>query len=115
MAEIQPTPASPSASKTAKTVEVPRENPFTAFRRQIPAPLLTWEPKPITASCVNPVVDERGAANLLGVSQDLMKKWRQRKWGPNYIQYGENGPVRYELNEITEFRAFHGVQVRSNQ
>ena len=59
----------------------------------------------------NPVVNECGAAGLLGVSQELLKKWRQRGFGPNYIPYGENGPIRYELNELTEFREVHVVLV----
>ncbi len=46
----------------------------------------------------NPLLKERSAAVLLDMSPGLLKKWRQRNWGPNYIQYGEDGPVRYELD-----------------
>lgn len=66
---------------------------------------------PVKALCSNSVLNERSAAALVGVTQDLMKKRRQRGWGPNYIQYGENGLVRYELLELMEFRAAHRVQV----
>jgi hypothetical protein len=61
-------------------------------------------PQPLSAYDDNPVLNEAGAAFVLGVSQDLLKKWRQRKQGPDYIQYGHNGPVRYELNALLVFR-----------
>jgi len=91
------------------------ERPYVALRKQIPKMLLEYEPKPLKALCSNPVLNERSAAALVGVSQDLMKKWRQRGFGPNYIQYGENGPVRYELLELTEFREIHRVQASSKK
>jgi hypothetical protein len=30
--------------------------------------------------------------------------------GPDYIQYGADGPVRYEFNALMEFRATHVVK-----
>jgi len=74
---------------------------LAAFRKQIPEALLYYEPKPTRAIFGNPVVNEHGAAGLLGVSQELLKKWQQRSLGPNYIQYGKNGPIRYELTLLS--------------
>ena len=39
-----------------------------------------------------------------------MKKWRQRNQGPDYIQYGKDGTVRYELTALMAYRAAHRVQ-----
>jgi len=92
--------------------------PFAAsseFRKNIPEMFLTCEPQPVSAHCNNPLLDEHGAAVFLGLSRELLKKWSQRGFGPDYIQYGKNGPIRYEVNELTEFRLFHRIQLRSAQ
>ena len=81
-----------------------------AQRREIPATLLKLEPRPLSAYDDNPVFDERSAALFVGVSADCLKKWRQRKQGPDYIQYGPNGAVRYELNALQNFRDRHTVR-----
>lgn len=81
-----------------------------AQRREIPATRLKLEPKPLSAYDDNPVFDELSAARFVGVSADCLKKWRQRKQGPDYIQYGTNGPVRYELNALQSFRERHTVR-----
>jgi hypothetical protein len=39
------------------------------------------------------VFDEYGAALVLGLSRELSIKWRQHGIGPDYIQYGKNGPI----------------------
>jgi hypothetical protein len=88
---------------------------FAAFRKQIPEALLIYEPKPSKALFGNPVVNVHGAAGQLGVSQELLKNWRQRSFGPNYFQYGKSGPIRYELIELTEFRESHVVLVRAKK
>lgn len=77
--------------------------------------LLAFEPLPQKAYDDNPVLDERSAGVILGVSPELLKKWRQRGQGPNYIQYGENGPVRYEFDVLFEFRNSRSVQVGSRR
>jgi hypothetical protein len=56
------------------------------------------------------VFNENGAARLIGVTADCLKKWRQRKQGPDYIQYSHNGPIRYELKALMEFRDKHRVR-----
>jgi hypothetical protein len=78
----------------------------TAQRTQIPATYLSLEPKPLSAYNDDGVLNEQGAASVLGVSAEQMKKWRQRKQGPNYIQYGKDGPVRYELKALMAFRDY---------
>ena len=77
--------------------------------------LLDFEPQPLRVRESNPLLKEDSAAVLLAVSQDLMKKWRQRDWGPNYIQYGKDGPVRYEFEALMDFRERHRVEVRSKK
>jgi hypothetical protein len=54
-----------------------------------------------------------GAAKILSVGVELLKKWRQRDQGPDYVQYGPGGPVRYELDALMAFRALHRVRVSS--
>jgi len=83
-------------------------------RIQIPMAYLEVEPSPVWAHNGNPVFNERGAAELIGVSAELLKKWRQRNQGPDYIQYGRGGPIRYELNVLTAFRDAHKVHVGSD-
>jgi hypothetical protein len=82
-----------------------------AQRRELPATYLALEPKPILAYDDNPVFNEIGAAQLIGVTADCLKKWRHRKQGPDYIQYGSNGPVRYELKALMEFRDKYRVRL----
>ena len=82
-----------------------------AQRRQVPATLLRLEPRPLSAYDDNPVFDEITAARYLGVTDHCLKKWRQRKQGPDYIQYGTNGPVRYELKALMEFRDTYRVRL----
>jgi hypothetical protein len=86
-----------------------------ARRTETPASRLSVEAKPLSAYDNNPVLNDQGAAFILGVSSDLLKKWRQRKQGPDYIQYGPSGPVRYELNELMEFRDYYRIYLSSSR
>jgi hypothetical protein len=66
-------------------------------------------PKPRRWSTVwdfnyDPVLYEKIAANLLRQRRETLKKWRQRKRGPAYIQYGKNGVVRYPLSALKAYR-----------
>jgi hypothetical protein len=65
--------------------------------------------KPLSDYDSNPVLDSQGAAFVLGVSVDLLKKWRKRMRGPDYIQYGAAGTVRYELKALMEFRDYYKI------
>lgn len=61
----------------------------------------------------DPVFDSRTAGRILGFSAERLKKWRQRDQGPDYIQYGMYGEVRYELSALMAYRAAHTVKVGS--
>ena len=115
IARPQPPSAEPLLHPVADGKGSPPASLPAAFRRQIPKMLLAFEPLPQKAYDDNPVLDERSAAVILGVSPELLKKWRQRDQGPNYIQHGENGPVRYEFDVLYEFRNSHTVQVGSRR
>jgi len=65
----------------------------------------TFDDKPLFGICE--------AAEFLAVGVDLLKKWRQRDQGPDYVQYGPGGPVRYELDALMAFRARHRVRANS--
>jgi hypothetical protein len=82
-------------------------------RLQIPMVYLGVEPRPVWACDGNPVFNEESAARLVGVSKDCLKKWRQRNKGPDYIQYGQGGPIRYELSALNAFRDANRVHVGS--
>ncbi len=79
-------------------------------RGVVPGIYLTLEKLPLSVFDDNPVFNEFGAAKLVGVSAEVLKKWRQRNMGPDYIQYGAAGPVRYELSALMAFRAAHKVK-----
>ena len=80
-------------------------------RTHIPRVFLDLAPRPMLAYDDNPVFNEASAATFLGISAECIKKWRQRNQGPDYIQYGPGGPVRYELNTLIAFRAAHKITV----
>ena len=98
--------ALPLDAKATPMAEYPPPN-----RTQIPDLHLSLECWPLSAYDDNPVLNENGASILLGVSEECMKKWRQRDQGPDYLQYGRGGPVRYERDALMEFRAVHRVKV----
>jgi hypothetical protein len=81
-----------------------------AKRTELPGTYLKLEQPPISAFDDNPVFNESGAAQILGLSAEQLKKWRQRNMGPDYIQYGPAGPVRYTLNALMSFRTTHTVK-----
>jgi hypothetical protein len=116
-AAVQPQhPSSVPSSHPAVDPNVPLPNVSSAPRcTQVPAIYLTVERPPISTYDDNPIIDERGAAAFLGLRPETLKKWRQRDQGPDYIQFGQAGPVRYELDTLTAFRAAHRVQVGSNR
>ena len=87
----------------------------TARRTERYSFLLEVERPPISAIDDNPALKEDAAARLLGLSNETVKKWRQRGIGPNYIQYGPDGPVRYFLNDLLEFRNAHIIKTRPMQ
>ncbi len=103
-AKAAPAPRPAVPAKISQTAQL-----RTAQRKMIPATYISIEVKPLSAYDDNPVLNERGAAFVVGVSPDLLKKWRQRNQGPDYTQYGQGGPVRYELKALLAFRDYHRV------
>lgn len=78
---------------------------------KIPSRLHQLEPRePFRLIHDNPIFDIYDAARILGISQQLLEKWRQRGQGPDYIQYGPAGPVRYELSALKRFKAMYRIR-----
>ena len=95
----------------AQANSLPQAEPGAPMRTQIPERYMLLEPKqPLSVIDDAPVFDAVAAARILGVSVERMKKWRQRNQGPDYIQYGKDGTVRYELTALMAYRAAHRVQ-----
>ena len=102
---------SPQSARSAGTPEPAQPvQEGAAQRRELPGEYLTLELQPISAFNDNPVFNEFGAAQIVGVSAETLKKWRQRDMGPDYIQYGAEGPVRYELDALKAYRATHTIK-----
>ena len=101
---------SPRPEERAHTIELVR--PISVPRKAIPPVaqppqrLMTLEPpRPLSAINDDPVFETREAAEILGVSYERMKKWRQRGQGPYYIQYeGPGGSVHYALSALKAYR-----------
>lgn len=58
------------------------------------------------------VLDTRGAANILGETHDVLKKWRQRNQGPDYVRFPD-GHIRYRLSTLLQFLEDHTVHPES--
>ena len=108
-------PQSPSTTPHSRPIADPQpassSNPARPHRIEIPERYIGLEQPPLSAFDDNPVFNEYSAAQIVGVSAECLKKWRQRNQGPDYIQYGRSGPVRYELNALMAFRATYRVEV----
>ncbi len=113
--EYQPLLRKLIAAKGKLPTESRLHSPGPAKRTELPGRYLTLEQPPISAFDDNPVFDEFCAARFLGLSTETLKKWRQRDLGPDYIQYGPGGPVRYELNALMAFRAANTVKPAKNK
>ena len=104
------------SSQPTNEVNSPRSAALAAsHRRLVSRVFLDLAPRPLLAYDDNPVFNEASAARFLGISAECIKKWRQRNQGPDYIQYGPGGPVRYELNTLIAFRAAHKITVGGQQ
>ena len=58
-----------------------------------------------------PAVDEKGAAEFLGVEPWTLQKWRYQKAGPPYVKYGtkKSSPIRYPMAGLRAFRVAASV------
>ncbi len=49
------------------------------------------------------------AAYILGVTDEALKKWRQRSQGPEFVRF-PNGDIRYRQSVVLKFREDHTVR-----
>jgi hypothetical protein len=102
-------PTSRYAGEAASTSQAEAATPK---RTEIPERYMWLEPpRPLIVIDDVPVFDVFAAARILGITAECLKKWRQRNQGPDYIQYGKDGAVRYELTALMAYRAAHRVQI----
>jgi len=85
------------------------------LRFLLPTRYTKLEPsRPLSAFNDDPLFNPKAAARILAVSVECLKKWRQRKRGPKYIKYGEDGPVRYAWSDLKRFRSQHAIVPEEN-
>lgn len=98
----QPQPTQPSTAT---------DTPTSTQVAEIPSRIRELEPAaPPLVAIDDPVFNTPDAAQILGVTADRLIKWRQRRQGPEYLQYEHRGPVRYELSALIAFKAAHRVR-----
>src|SRR3954464_610526 len=75
----------------------------SAFRRSCATSELPCPPRPAVLSLepipLDPKLETFKAAQFLGRSVEVLKKWRQRGIGPKFIRY-EDGIIRYALSAL---------------
>jgi predicted DNA-binding transcriptional regulator AlpA len=51
------------------------------------------------------LLTSKEVATLLGVSNNTLVAWRQKRYGPKFIKLSEDGSggVRYRLSDVEEF------------
>ena len=113
MARRQSQPAIPSSLRTVAAKQFQPVDLIAPHITQMPAEYPSVESRALSFFDDNPLFGTCEAAEILAVGVDLLKKWRRRDQGPDYVQYGPGGPVRYELNALMAFRARHRVRVSS--
>lgn len=118
-AAFNPVPANKPAAVLRPPEQAPSPNPqkpAQARRFIVPAFYTQLEPRrPLSAYNDDPLFDTADAAKLLGISEELLKKWRMRRQGPDYVQYGKSGPVRYFLSDLKAYRVAHKVRLGNGQ
>jgi hypothetical protein len=84
-------------------------------RRRIAAITPVAEPESpvsLTMPAVDYAIPTRRAAEMLGVSVETMKKWRQRGNGPAFSKYPD-GAVRYRISDVVKF--FENAQMNGTK
>ena len=112
-ARRQSHPAVPFSQPTVAAKQLQPVDLVAPHITQIPDEYPSVESRALSAFDDNPLFGTCEAAEFLAVGVDLLKKWRRRNQGPDYVQYGPGGPVRYELDALMAFRARHRVLVSS--
>jgi len=53
------------------------------------------------------LVSTKIAAHLLGVSEKTLERWREKKWGPQWIRqgFGRTTPYSYRILELRQWLA----------
>jgi len=95
---FKPQPAADAGASTPKIPNIPER-----LRRLEPA-------TPIEVRNDDPVFDTQDAAQILGLKEDRLIKWRARGQGPEFLRYEESGHVRYELSALIAFKAASRVR-----
>ena len=106
-------PSLPAVSSSLQSVPSTKSQPVDLAapqRAQFPVEYLSVESRALSTFDDNPLFGTCGAAEILAVGVELLKKWRRRNKGPDYVQYGPGGPVRYELDALMAYRARHRVR-----
>ena len=85
-------------------------------RLLLPTRYTELEP-PVPLSVINddPIFNTCAAAAILAVTCSKLKGWRQQRQGPDFIQYGEDGPIRYSLSALRRFIAQNTVKSGQNR
>jgi len=106
-------PGTEPSPSNADSVAAAHDLALLGKRLLLPTGLMKLEPpKPLSVINDDPLFKPRAAATILGLTADTLKKRRQRGQGPDYIQYGEDGPVRYEWSPLKRFRAQHTINLK---
>lgn len=63
----------------------------------------------VATAPIDPMLTTNQASEILRVSPETMKKWRQRHKGPAYVRF-DGGVVRYPLSSIMNYLKEHTVQ-----
>ena len=85
-------------------------NQFVDLSKRLPARLPELDsPQPSSERGDGPAAKSTGAAQFLDVSVEYLKKWRQRHFRPEFVQDGENGPIRHGLGSLPRFRSQHTI------
>ena len=100
-------PANPPPNQPPSAASIPQSKKVA----EIPSRMRELEPeRPPLIAVDDPAFTTTDAAQILGITAERLMKWRQRDQGPDYVQYENGGPVRYELSALVEFKAAHRVR-----
>jgi hypothetical protein len=83
--------------------------PISRFPRRTDRPDVKVPPAPQIAIAPFPtdrLIATPSAAYILGVTDEVLKKWRQRSQGPEFVRF-PNGDIRYRLSTLLKFMEDH--------
>jgi hypothetical protein len=84
----------------------------TAWPKRVAQPSVKVPPAPqidIAPIPTDRMLNTWDAAKILGETHEVLKKWRQRDQGPEYIRF-PNGDIRYRLSTLLKFIEDHTVR-----